>query len=181
MGHPAAEHPTQYTSTLEVAGQCRCAPQAGRQGEKVFAAANRLADGAEALTFAGESGRHYDAPGDPAAMCGRAFVELAMTVNGRLLCMCCGLSMVLAGVGCGLVEIERTIFPEQATNADGALLFIEDLQDVTEDANLLSDTMEDALSALGIESEDLVEAIVEDGLDAPTPSSPTPDDDNDGG
>ncbi len=104
-----------------------------------------------------------------------------MTVNGRLLCMCCGLSMVLAGVGCGLVEIERTIFPEQATNADGALLFIEDLQDVTEDANLLSDTMEDALSALGIESEDLVEAIVEDGLDAPTPSSPTPDDDNDGG
>lgn len=81
-------------------------------------------------------------------------------------------SAVSACAGCGLLEFTRTTFPEQAVNADGELLFVEDLEDIVQDASLFSNTTGAELADLGIESDELIDAIVADRLDADTPTSP---------
>ncbi len=80
--------------------------------------------------------------------------------------------------GCGLIEVERTLFPNQATAADGSALFFEDIEDITSDTDLLADEVEDALRDLELRSEALITAIVEDGLGS-TPATTPPSDGTD--
>lgn len=81
-------------------------------------------------------------------------------------------AIVVALCGCGLIELERTLFPNQASAPDGSPLFVEDIEDITGDNTLLPADMEDALRNLGLGSEDLINAIVDDGLN--TTTLPTP-------
>jgi hypothetical protein len=75
-------------------------------------------------------------------------------------------AVVLISAGCGIVEVERTLFPAQVIGPDGEPLFIEDLREVTQDTTLLPETQATTLSSvLGVENAALVDAIVEDGLD----------------
>ncbi len=87
-----------------------------------------------------------------------------MMVCQRSFWACAVMAITFAVVGCGLLEIKRTEFPEQAVGEADALLFIEDLQDITQDTTLSSDEQEEVLGELGLGSADLIEAIVDDGL-----------------
>jgi len=66
--------------------------------------------------------------------------------------------------GCGVVNIERTIFPTQITDADGNPIFVQDIQAITQNPDLTTDDMTTALRGLGIESDELIQAIIADGL-----------------
>ena len=91
--------------------------------------------------------------------------------------------LVSVVAGCGIVEIERTVFPNQATDPDGNPLFFEDLQDITEDADLISLQMETELADLGIENPEFITVLIEQGLSgAQVPVTPdTGGDDGDTG
>lgn len=66
--------------------------------------------------------------------------------------------------GCGLLTIERTLFPTQVFDAAGNPLHIQDLQEITQNVDLDRDQMIQALRELGLENEELIQAIVDDGL-----------------
>ncbi len=94
----------------------------------------------------------------------------------RLVCV-----LAVGGVaGCGVLQIERTVFANQPTDPEGELLYFEDIDEITQDPTLLPDGMRNALRLLGIESEDLINAIVEDGLGATSPPVATDDGGGDG-
>ena len=73
-------------------------------------------------------------------------------------------AVVLAVNGCGPVTVERTIFPSQMVDAEDNPLYIEDLQAITQDPDLTPDEMIGALRRLGIENEEFIQAIVDDGF-----------------
>ena len=73
-------------------------------------------------------------------------------------------AVVLAVNGCGLLTVERTIFPNQVVDAQDNPLYIEDLQAITQDPDLTPDEMIEALRQLGLENEELIQAIADDGL-----------------
>lgn len=77
---------------------------------------------------------------------------------------------VCLAAGCGLIEIERSIFPAHAIGIDGELLFVEDLLDVTGDTDATASEMEESLRDLGIESDELIDAVISDGLDGTSSS-----------
>ena len=89
-----------------------------------------------------------------------------MTTNVRTLLQSLGLILTMAVGGCGFIEIERTLFPNQAADPEGRPLFIEDLQEITADTSRSPEMTAEELRNLGIESEELIDAIVEDGLGA---------------
>ncbi len=74
----------------------------------------------------------------------------------------CSLLVVVFAAGCGILE--RDLFPNQAVNDDGEPLFIEDLQEVTQDFSRPDQTMRNNLLDLGIENEELIDALIADGL-----------------
>lgn len=66
--------------------------------------------------------------------------------------------------GCGVINIERTVFPAQITDADGNPIFIEDIQAITQNPDLSAEGMTTALRDLGIENDLLIQAIIADSL-----------------
>ncbi len=76
---------------------------------------------------------------------------------------------------------ERTIFPAQPIGADGEFVFVEDIDDILTDPSLTPDQQSDALRAIGIESQTLIDSLVEDGLGTPVAPPPVDDGGGDGG
>ncbi len=106
-------------------------------------------------------------------------MERAKPMNARTWINASTMLTAVALGGCGLIEIERTVFPNQATDSNGDLLFVEDLEDIAQDTDLLPDEMADDLRELGLESQDLIDDIVEEGLGPPAPTVPNVDDQED--
>ena len=95
-----------------------------------------------------------------------------------------GYAVLVAAVALTSGCFERTIFPAQPLSADGEFLFVEDIQDVLDDPNMTPEQQGDALRALGIESQSLIDALVEDGLNTSAATPPTDEgegDEGDGG
>lgn len=89
--------------------------------------------------------------------------------------VCLGWSVILVLVvcatqaGCGVLTTARSTFLTQFVDADGNPLSLEDLQEITTDSDLTPDQMARELRNLGLADEELIDAIVEDGL----PEDPT--------
>lgn len=90
--------------------------------------------------------------------------------------------LVIFPVGCGIIGVERTLFSAQPTDSEGQPVFFEDLEDIAADPSLLPEDIADELRGLGIESENFINAVVEDGLGAIStpPVTDTGDGDGDG-
>ena len=80
--------------------------------------------------------------------------------------------------GCGVLTVERPTFPDQVRGTDGEALFIDDLLDILSDDDLSDAEKADALRALGFENEEVIDAIVRDGLE--NTFDGVADDDDDG-
>jgi hypothetical protein len=71
-------------------------------------------------------------------------------------------ALVLAAVsGCALVTLEREKFPAAAIGAEGERLFYDDIQAIQNDASLSAEAQREALRDLGIEDEDLLDALTQ--------------------
>ena len=88
----------------------------------------------------------------------------------RTLPVCLGWSVILVLVvgatqaGCGVLTTARSTFLTQFVDADGNPLSLEDLQEITTDPDLTPDQMARELRNLGLADEELIDAIVENGL-----------------
>lgn len=84
--------------------------------------------------------------------------------------VCLGWSVILVLVvcatqaGCGVLTTARSTFLTQFVDADGNPLSLEDLQEITTDPDLTPDQMARELRNLGLLDEELIDAIVENGL-----------------
>ena len=74
------------------------------------------------------------------------------------------LALLAAVGGCGVLTTARTLFPEHVTDATGSPLYLEDLRAIVDDADLLDDEKAAALRELGLENEEIIDAIIADGL-----------------
>lgn len=74
------------------------------------------------------------------------------------------LALLAAAGGCGTLSTARTLFPEHVIDAAGSPLYLEDLRAIVDDADLLDDEKADALRELGLENEEIIDAIIADGL-----------------
>ena len=71
-------------------------------------------------------------------------------------------ALALAAIcGCGLVTLERENFPATAIGAEGQRFFYDDIQEIQNDATLSADQRREALRDLGIEDEDLLDALTQ--------------------
>lgn len=62
--------------------------------------------------------------------------------------------------GCGILTYQRTEFPDQLVGANGEDILLDDLNDILNDPNLDAEGKRQALRDLGIEDEDLLDAIL---------------------
>ena len=74
------------------------------------------------------------------------------------------LALLAAAGGCGALSTARTLFPEHVADARGDPLYLEDLREIIDDADLLDDEKAEALRRLGLENEEIIDAIIADGL-----------------
>lgn len=71
-------------------------------------------------------------------------------------------ALALAAVcGCGVVTLERENFPAAAIGAEGERFFYDDIQAIQDDATLSAEAKREALRDLGIEDEDLLDALTQ--------------------
>ena len=61
--------------------------------------------------------------------------------------------------GCGMAV--TTDFPNRLVGADGQLFVLEDLEEIANDPNLDDEEKREAFRELGIEDEELIEALLE--------------------
>ena len=66
--------------------------------------------------------------------------------------------------GCGVLSTARTVFPEQVTDAADNPLYLEPVRNIVDDPDLSDDEKADALRELGLEDEELIDVLVEQGL-----------------
>jgi len=62
--------------------------------------------------------------------------------------------------GCGVLAAHRTDFPATAETADGRPIFREDIEAIVDNDQLTEDEQRQALRELGIEDDDLIEALL---------------------
>ena len=70
------------------------------------------------------------------------------------------LAILMGLCGCGVLSAGRSDFPNAARGANGQVVFVEDVDAIIGDATLTADQRRDALRELGIEDEDLIEALL---------------------
>lgn len=70
------------------------------------------------------------------------------------------LAALLVAAGCGVLAAERTRYPTAVRSADGGLYFVEDVDAILNEATMTPDDRAQALRDLGIEDEDLIEALL---------------------
>jgi hypothetical protein len=63
--------------------------------------------------------------------------------------------------GCGLLTLERENFPATAIGAEGQRFFYDDIQEIQTDTTLSAEQRRQALRDLGIEDEDLLDALTQ--------------------
>ena len=66
--------------------------------------------------------------------------------------------VVLAIGGCGAVAV--TDYPDRLTGAGGQEFFLEDLEEIADHPNLTDDQKREQFRELGIEDEELIEALL---------------------
>jgi len=62
--------------------------------------------------------------------------------------------------GCGL-SLNETEYPNRLIGANGQLFTVEDLEDIANDPDLSEDEKRDAFEELGIEDQDLIDALLD--------------------
>lgn len=83
----------------------------------------------------------------------------ARTIQRRLVTGC--LAGMLAGVaGCGTLTARRVDFPTAETGEEGQVYVLDDLRDIATDPDLTEDEKREAFRDLGIEDEDLIDALL---------------------
>ncbi|MHC4063279.1 MAG: hypothetical protein ACYSUQ_08510 [Planctomycetota bacterium] len=78
-------------------------------------------------------------------------------------CLTRGLVVVVALatlIGCGVLTASRPDFPATAQTTDGRSIFREDVEAIVNDDQLSTDEKREALQELGIEDDDLIEALL---------------------
>ena len=72
-----------------------------------------------------------------------------------------GLCLALAGLtGCGILTYRRTDFEDELVGADGQEILLDDINAIRTDPDLDATEKRQALIELGIEDEDLLDAIL---------------------
>lgn len=72
------------------------------------------------------------------------------------------LATVTIGVGLvGCVSNNNTDFPNRLVGADGQLFTVEDLEEIANDPDLSEDEKREAFRELGIEDEELIDALLD--------------------
>lgn len=69
-------------------------------------------------------------------------------------------AMIFSVTGCGVLAASKTDFANQAETPSGRQLFVEDIEEVVFSDLLDADQKREALRNLGIEDEDLIEALL---------------------
>ena len=72
------------------------------------------------------------------------------------------LAVGLLNAGCGVLSVQRTDFPFAATG-DSGHIYRDDIDKILNDATLTPDQKRQALRDLGIEDEDLLDALLAGG------------------
>ncbi len=85
-------------------------------------------------------------------------------LTGKSVIACVFCTCLAGTAGCGALGTVRTEFPAQFVDSQGQSIPVEDIQAITQDDDLTRDEQIDALRDLGIENEELIIAIVDDGL-----------------
>ena len=63
-------------------------------------------------------------------------------------------------VGCGVLTLHRTTFSNQALGGEGQGYTLDDIHKIVDDAGLTDEQKREALRELGIEDEDLLDALL---------------------
>lgn len=79
-------------------------------------------------------------------------------MRSALVLLCLAL-LCVAPSGCGVTG--PTEYPNALTNSDGEPIYFDDISDILSDTDLSDDEMKEALRDLGIEDEDLIDALVD--------------------
>ena len=69
-------------------------------------------------------------------------------------------ALLLASAGCEVLTYERTDFPEAYIGADGQEIVLDKVSEIVSDAGLDEDEKRQELRDLGIEDEDLIDALL---------------------
>ena len=78
---------------------------------------------------------------------------------GTLARMIVAIALVVVS-GCGVLAASKSEFANQAETGDGRKLFVEDIEEIVFDDLLDLDQQRQALRGLGIEDEDLIDALL---------------------
>lgn len=70
------------------------------------------------------------------------------------------ISTVLAGAGCGLLSFRNPEFDNAETGEDSQSYVLDDLEAIADDPDLTEEEKRDAFAELGIEDEDLINALL---------------------
>ena len=68
--------------------------------------------------------------------------------------------LLFASAGCGILTYERSDFPEAFVGADGAPILLDRVMEIVDDPALDDDEKRQGLRDLGIEDEDLLDALL---------------------
>jgi hypothetical protein len=70
---------------------------------------------------------------------------------------------LLASAGCGTLTYERRVFPDEIVTADGGGVSLDDVAEIVNDPALDEEGKREALRELGIEDEDVIDALIASG------------------
>ncbi|MCK4660785.1 MAG: hypothetical protein KAV82_14795 [Phycisphaerae bacterium] len=68
--------------------------------------------------------------------------------------------LLLASTGCEVLTYQRSDFPEALVGADGQDVVLSDVVEIVDNANLDEEAKREAIRELGIEDEDLIDALL---------------------
>ena len=69
-------------------------------------------------------------------------------------------TLLFASAGCEVLTYERTDFPDAVVGADGQEIVLDNVREILDDDSLDTDARRQALRDLGIEDEDLIDALL---------------------
>ena len=69
-------------------------------------------------------------------------------------------ALLFASAGCDVLTFERTDFPDAFVGADGEEVLLDDVAAIVNDTTLDADQKREALRDLGIEDEDVIDAVL---------------------
>lgn len=83
------------------------------------------------------------------------------SLSAALICTALlGTTTAFLGTGCGLLSFRNPEFDNAETGEDGQTYVLDDLEAIADDPDLTEDEKRDAFAELGIEDEDLIDALL---------------------